>query len=147
MVKVSTSDQKEYRAWCTRRLTGVLLERLELGFEKEVDTKQIVPQETRREVARIKHGDQVQEKAFEKPFESEPVDFPLGEDGILITGFTEQPGEGGALALSLKGGAGKGFTINLDDKLRHQFYELLNRACERAKWFDNTVQSSKPVVH
>ena len=147
MLKVSTTDDKEYRAWCTRRLTKVLLERLELSFEQEVDEKNVVPQETRREVARIKHEGEVVEKAFEAPYEAEPMEYPLGEEGVLITGLTEKQLANNTIALSLNGPEGVGLTLNLDNRLRHQLYELLSRAVSRAAWFDNAVQPDKPVVH
>ncbi|MEE4661969.1 MAG: hypothetical protein V2J89_15980 [Halieaceae bacterium] len=147
MLKVSTSDEKEYRAWCTRRLTSILLERLEISFEKEVDEKQVVPQAARREAARIKHGGAVEEKAFQQPYQAEPAEYPLGEDGMLVTAFTEKVLESGSMALTLKGSEGKGLTLNLDNRMRHQLYELLNRAVTRAGWFDKTAQSEKPVVH
>ncbi|MEM0953581.1 MAG: hypothetical protein AAGI24_05515 [Pseudomonadota bacterium] len=147
LLKVSTTDDKEYRAWCTRRLTKVLLERLELSFEKEVDKQQVVPQETRREVARIKHDGEVEEKAFQQPYEAEPTAYPLGEDGVLITALSEKQLLDDTIAISLKGPEGKGLTLNLDNKLRHQLYELISRAVTRADWFDNAAQHEKPMVH
>ncbi len=147
MLKVSTSDDKEYRAWCTRRFTRILMERLESMFEEEVDEAQVVPEETRKEVARIKHGDKVSEPSFQQPYEAEPTEYPLGEQGVLLTTLRYNRLESGMLALNLSDSDGRGVTLNLDQNLRHQLYELFQRGAERASWFDNAAPAAKPVVH
>ena len=147
MLKVSTTDDKEYRAWCTRRFTKILMERLEALFESEVDEEQVVPEETRKEVARIRHDGAVKPQAFEQPYEAEPLEYPLGEEGILLTTLRYNQLESGAVAINLSDNNGKGLSLNLDDNLRHQLYELFKRATHRAAWFDNAAPEQKPVVH
>ena len=147
MLKVSTSDDKEYRAWCTRRFTRLLLDRLEQMFETEVDEQQVVPRETRKEVARMKHDSKVEQNAFQTPYKAEPLEYPLGEEGVLLTTLRYQQMESGVLALSLADPDGKGVSLNLDTRLRHQLYELFERATNRAGWFDNAASPTKPVVH
>lgn len=147
MLKVSTTDDKEYRAWCTRRFTRILLERLEAMFENEVDEEQVVPEETRKEVAQIKHDGAVKQQAFAKPYEAEPLEYPLGEEGILLTTLRYNQLESGNISINLSDNSGKGLSLNLDDNLRHQLYELFKRAARRAAWFDNAAPAQKPVVH
>lgn len=145
LLKVSTSDDVEYRAWCTRRFTGLLLERLESMFENEVDGQQVVPEAARREVAQMQHGSQVREASFQRPYEAQPESFPLGERGILFTKLGYNELAGGVTTLSLGDGEGRGLTLNLDSSLRHQLYELFRRASTRAGWFD--AVPAAPVVH
>ncbi len=147
LLKVSTSDSKEYRAWCTRHFTRLLMEHLESMFENEVDEQQVVPEAARKEVARMQHGSEVAEDSFRQPYEAEPDAFPLGEDGILLTQMRYKTLESGAASLNLSGVEGKGITLNLDKNLRHQVYELFRRAAERAAWFDSSPATSAPVVH
>jgi hypothetical protein len=147
LLKVSTSDNREYRAWCTRRYTSLLLERLESLFESEVDEQQVVPEAARKEVARMKHGSEVSEASFQKPYEAEPESFPLGEEGILLTALRYNQLESGVLTVNLSDGEGRGMTLNLDRKLRHQLYELFRRASGRAGWFEPGGLSVTPVVH
>ena len=147
LLKASTSDQQEYRAWCTRRFTKILLDRLEILFEKEVDEAQVVPQQARKEVAQLQHGGSVSEQAFEKPYEAEPTSYPLGEEGLLLTkiSYREQGEE--VVVLTLSGDGDKGLTLNMDHKLRHNLYEILSRASRKADWFEDLDAPQKPVVH
>lgn len=147
MLKVSTTDDKEYRAWCTRRFTRILMDRLEAMFETEVDEQQVVPQETRKEVAQIRHDSAVEQKAFEQPYEAEPMEYPLGEEGVLLTTLRYNRLESGSVSINLSDNDGKGLSLNMDGKLQHQLYELFQRATRRAGWFDNAAPARKPVVH
>ena len=149
LLKVSTSDHAEYRAWCTRRFTRLLLERLDTLFETEMDVEsgQVVPEEARREVAKLQHTSKVSEAAFERPYEAEPATFPLGEQGLLLTriGYKQTPE--GQVQMNLSGAEGKGLTLNMDTKLLHHLYELLTRGSQRAGWFEQSADSGKPVFH
>lgn len=152
LLKVATADNKEYRAWCTRHFTGVLLEQLEKLFETEVDEHQVVPEETRKEVVRMKHGGEVSEASFKQPYEAEPESFPLGEEGVLLTTLRYNTLESGVVTMNLSNSEGKGLTLSLNHKLRHQVYELFRRASDRARWFEATpggpgTSAGAPVVH
>jgi hypothetical protein len=147
LLKVSTSDDQEYRAWCTRRFARILLDRLEAMFESEVDKAQVVPQEARKEVAQIKHSSSVSEQAFQKPYEAEPTSYPFGEGGLLLTRLSYRQEDNDMIVMSLGGESGKGLTLNMDHRLRHQFYEIITRACTRAQWFEDLDGSPKAVVH
>lgn len=148
LLKVSTSDDREYRAWCTRRFSMLLLSRLEAMFETEaVEPQQVVPQEARKEVAQLKHRGSLSETDFTKPYEAEPTEYPLGEDGLLLTRLSYKTGDNGRVSLLLGSKQGKSFTLGMDNKLRHNFYELLSRACHRAQWFEEKDRGGNPVVH
>lgn len=148
LLKISTSDDQEYRAWCTRRYARLLLDRLEALFENEVvDAKQVVPTEARKQVAELKHSSTVTEQAFQKPYEAEPATFPLGEDGLVLTRFSYREQDNDVAVVTLSGEEGKGLTLNMDNKLRHHFYEILTRACQRAQWFEESDPEAKPIVH
>jgi hypothetical protein len=148
LLKISTSDDQEYRAWCTRRYARLLLDRLEALFENEVgEPQQVVPAEARKQVAELKHSSAVSEQAFQKPYEAEPESFPLGENGLVLTRFSYREQDNDVVMMTLSGEEGKGLTLNMDDKLRHNFYEILTRACQRAQWFEQGDPKAKPVVH
>ena len=124
-----------------------LLERLESLFETEIEEVQMVPEAARRDVAQLKHRGSVTEQAFEKPYEAEPVSYPLGESGLLLTQFSYQHHESGRVVATLSGDGGKGLTLNMDSKLQHHLYEIITRACQRAEWFEVQDRKGKPVVH
>ena len=117
LLKVSTSDNQEYRAWCTRRFVRLWLDRLEALFESEVAEKQVVPAEARRDVAELQHRTSVSEQAFQKPYEAEPSDYPLGESGLLLTKLSYGEKDNDMVSMTLSGDAGKGLTLNMDHKL------------------------------
>jgi hypothetical protein len=147
LLKMSTSDDQEYRAWCTRRYTRLLLERLEVLFETEVSEEKTLPSEARKDMARIQHSSSVSEDAFTQSYEAEPVSYPLGEEGVLLTRISYKRSERGVLMLSLSGEGGTGLTLNMNSKLQHHLYEIFDRASRRAGWLEGSRPPGAPVVH
>jgi hypothetical protein len=137
LLKVSTSEDEEFRVWCTRRFTQLLLQRLEESFQEDMpaETAKAVPEPARREVAQMQHQQVVKEESFERPYEAEPTEYPLGEDGLLVTTIKYQPMADDSVQMHLGDNQGKGLTLNLDENLKHQLYELFERAAAKAKWF------------
>lgn len=156
-LKVSTSADEEYRVWCTRRFTRMLLDKLEEGFEKNLfenaeeksaAVPATVPEQARREVAQMQHKQAVKEESFQQPYEAEPARFPLGKDGLLVTTLKYTTLEDGSVAVHLGNSKGRGLSLNLNDQLKHQLYELFLRAAERAGWFNPAPASAgTAVVH
>jgi len=148
LLKISTSDNKEYRLWLTRRFTRILLEQLEGMFEDELGPDPVVPVAARPEVARFKHSESVNESAFQKPYEAEPESFPLGEEGLLATTLSYKKLDAGNVAMSLSDTEKKGFTFNqMNRNLQHQLFELLSRAAERADWFQQSAPTVSASLH
>lgn len=159
-LKVSTSEDQEYRVWCTRRFTRLLLDRMEESFEKEMFDKPqqaqavkpaAVPEQARREVAQMQHKQAVKEESFQQDYDAEPVEYPLGEEGLLVTTLKFKNLDDGSVALHLGDNKGKGLSLNLNDELKHQLYELFSRASERADWFSGPAAAAATagaaVVH
>ncbi len=160
-LRISNSDDQEYRIWCTRRFARLLLDLFEHEFQDEVVAAAPVPQEARKEVAQMQHAQTVKEEAFQKPYDAVPTEYPLGEEGLLATALKYSKNNKGVMSLCLSGGKGKGkgegegeskaMTIKLNPNLQHQFYELLRRATEKAEWFPPPsvaeAMAAKGVVH
>jgi hypothetical protein len=150
LLKVSSSEDEEYRVWCTRRFTQLLMERLEVSFQQDLPgaTAEAVPQPARREVAQMQHKQAVQEEAFGSPYSAEPEAYPLGEDGLLVTTIKYSGQSNDSAQMHLGDNSGKGVTLNLDKNLKHQLYELLERGAAKAKWFEVTLAPDiSKVVH
>jgi hypothetical protein len=151
MLRISNSEDEEYRIWCTRRFTRLVLDRFESEFQKEVVATAPVPQEARRDVAQMKHGQAIKEESFKQAYTAEPTEFPLGEGGVLATTLKYGINDKGVMSLNISDGKKKAMSLNLNQNLQHQFYELLRRAAEKAKWFDapsaTEVAASSGVVH
>ncbi len=146
-LKVSTSEDEEYRVWCTRRFTRVLMDRLEETFQTEMPSSAAVPEPARREVARMQHQQSVTEESFEQPYQAEPTGYPLGEDGLLVTSLKYSQQEDKTVQLFLGDNKGVGITLNLNEHLKHQLYELFARATEKADWYAGAASEVSAVVH
>ncbi len=140
-LRVSNSDDQEYRLWCTRRFTKLMLERFDHEFETGVAAQAPVPQEARRDVAQIQHSQTVKEESFQHAYNAEPTDFPLGEQGLLVTTLKYGKNQAGVMQLQLGNGKSKGMSLNLNEEMQHQFYELIRRAAEKADWFAPTSEA------
>ncbi|MCZ6830900.1 MAG: hypothetical protein O7F73_15190 [Gammaproteobacteria bacterium] len=134
LLRVSTSVDSEYRLWCTRRFTKLLLDRFDDLFQQEVAVTVPAPPQARREVAQMQHNLAVSEEAFSKTYEAQPTEYPLGESGLLVTTIKYNKLSAGGLQLQFTDGGDKGMALNLTDALQHQLYELFLRAAEKAGW-------------
>ena len=142
LLRVSTSDDQEYRLWCTRRFTRLLLDRFEDLFQREVAATVAVTPPARRDVAQMQHSLAVSEESFSKPYQAQPTGFPLGKKGLLVTTLRYKKSDQGGLQFQLTDGGDKGMALVLSESLQHQFYELFGRAAQKAKWFVATTGSS-----
>ncbi len=150
LLKVSTSEDEEFRVWCTRRFTRLLLERLEDSFQQEMPaaTAEAVPEPVRREVAQMQHKQVVNEESFQQPYQAEPKEYPLGEEGLLVTTLKYKTLANKSVQMHLGDKQGKGVSLNLDENLKHQLYELFERAATKAEWFDSAISpGASAVVH
>jgi hypothetical protein len=135
LLRVSTSEDSEYRLWCTRRFTRLLLDRFDSLFEQDVAVTVPVTSGARRDVAQMQHSLAVSEEAFSKTYEANPASYPLGEAGLLVTTLKYNKLGNGNLQLQLTDGADKGMALSLNEALQHQLYELFLRAAGKAGWF------------
>ena len=147
LLKVSTSADEEYRVWCTRRFTRALMDRLEETFQAEMPSSASVPEPARREVARMQHQQTVTEESFQQAYQAEPVGYPLGEGGLLVTSMRYNQQADDTTQLFLGDNEGLGITLNLNEHLKHQLYELFARATEKAEWYTGRAPGVSAVVH
>ena len=134
LLRVSTTDGKEFRFWLTRRFVkrvwGLLVKMLQ--WDRAVH-QQADPQ-TRQTVLDIRHEGFVQQGDFTKPFEEAPHEMPLGDEPLLVTRGAGKRTDNGLHMLSLHPEQGQGIDMTLDNKLLHLFTKLLREAVSRADW-------------
>jgi len=140
LLRITTRQGDEFRAWLTRRFTAVLMDVL----GKEIDRRGGLPAvASRPETRRM-----FREGVLEKPFEEEASRrFPLGETGFLASriGTRDQPGN--SLSLELRPETGQGVTLNLDQSLLFMLYNLLTQGVGRADWHLPEPQSVNEHIH
>lgn len=138
LLRLSTTENSEFRFWLTRRfvkrLWGMLVQMLE--WDRAV--RQQPDPETRRTVLDIQHEGYSQQANFSKRFEEAPTEaprsLPLGEAPALLATAKGRKGENGFQVLSLHPRHGQGIDMTLDTKLLHIFSRLLRQAVSKTDW-------------
>ncbi len=135
LVRLSTDDAHEFRAWLTRRAVAALWPKLQetLGRGAEV-AAQASPQ-ARNAVLSFKHEQAVAAAKFAERFESLPdAKLPLGPAPMLVNRMRVNPNGSGGLALSFYAEQGAGIDVSLGETLAHGFCRLLADATAKAQW-------------
>jgi hypothetical protein len=138
LLRLSTTDNCEFRFWLTRRFTRRLWGMLVQMLEWDQAVKQQVVPETRRTVLEIQHEGYSRQanyaKQFEEPAQEAPRRLPLGEAPVLLARAKGKKGEHGAQLLGLHPLQGQGIDITLDTKLLHIFTRLLREQVANTDW-------------
>jgi hypothetical protein len=134
LMRVSTTDECEFRFWLTRRfvkqLWGMLLKMVE--WDKVV--QQQFDAAMRQTVLEIQHEGYAQQGDFSRDYEESPRRFPLGETPVLLCSGKGVRRDSGLQVLSLYPAQGQGLDMTLDARLLHIFAKLLRDAVARASW-------------
>jgi len=134
LLRLSTSDNSEFRFWLTRRFVKRLWELLVQMLDWDNAVRQQVNPDTRRTVLDLQHEGYAQQADYSKPFEESPRLMPLGEVPTLVASATGKKGDGGVLTLSLHPQQGQGIDMTLDTGLLHIFTRLLRDAVAGTDW-------------
>ena len=138
LLRLSTTDNCEFRFWLTRRFTKRLWGMLVQMLEWDQAVKQQVVPETRRTVLEIQHEGYSRQanyaKPFEEPAQETPRRLPLGEAPLLLAKAKGKKGDHGFQMLGLHPLQGQGIDITLDAKLLHIFTRLLREQVAKTDW-------------
>ena len=138
LLRLSTTDNCEFRFWLTRRFTRRLWGMLVQMLEWDQAVKQQANPETRRTVLDIQHEGYSRQadysKAFDEPRQEAPRRLPLGEAPVLLVQAKGTKGENGAQMLGLHPLQGQGIDITLDTRLLHIFTRLLREQVAKTDW-------------
>jgi len=130
LLRISLTDNKEFRFWLTRAITRSLLGHLQSGERKSLgvgDTLAApVVQEFRREQATA-------ENDFSSEFQSEATEFPFGaEPRLVLEASLRDTGEHHELKLGLN--AGNAFVMEMDLGMIQHFVKLIQLAVNVTDW-------------
>lgn len=154
LLRLSTTDNCEFRFWLTRRFTKRLWGMLVQMLEWDRAVKQQVIPETRRTVLEIQHEGYSRQanyaKKFEEPAQEAQRRMPLGEAPVLLAKAKGKKGDNGIQMLGLHPLQGQGIDITLDTKLLHIFTRLLREQVAKTDWdvnlaFYEGVSEAEPV--
>ena len=134
LLRVSTTDNAEFRFWLTRRfvkqLWGLLLKMLE--WDRAV--QQQLDAGMRQTVMQIQHEGYAQQGDFSKGYEEGPHNLPLGATPVLLSKGKGTRRDDGLQVLSLQPEQGQGLDMTLDTALLHIFAKLLRDAAVHPDW-------------
>jgi len=133
LLRLSTSDQAEFRFWLTRRFVKRLWGLLRQMLERD-ESFQKLSDEARQALLGMQHETFIDEGDFSKNFEDGSRQLPLGPEPVLLTAAKGKPGTRGARVLSLYPAQGQGIDIALDARLLHMICKLLRDAVSRSDW-------------
>src|SRR6185503_4906118 len=138
LLRLSTTDNHEFRFWLTRRFVKRLWAMLVQMLEWDQAVRQQADPVTRRTVLDIQHEGYSQQanyaKKFDEPSQEVPRSLPLGDAPIVLAKAKGKKGEKGMQLLSLHPQQGQGIDMTLDTKLLHIFTRLLRQAVAKTDW-------------
>jgi hypothetical protein len=138
LLRLSTTDNCEFRFWLTRRFVKRLWAMLVQMLEWDQAVRQQADPVTRRTVIDIQHEGFSQQANYAKKFEESsqegPRALPLGEAPTVLAKAKGKKGELGMQLLSLHPRQGQGIDMTLDTKLLHIFTRLLRQAVAKTDW-------------
>jgi hypothetical protein len=138
LLRLSTTDNYEFRFWLTRRFVKRLWAMLVQMLEWDQAVRQQADPVTRRTVLDIQHEGFSQQANYAKKFEESshegPRTLPLGDAPTVLAKAKGKKGEKGMQLLSLHPQQGQGIDMTLDTKLLHIFTRLLRQAVAKTDW-------------
>jgi hypothetical protein len=134
LLRLSTSDNHEFRFWLTRRFVKRLWAMLVQMLEWDQAVRQQMDPDTRRTVLDIQHEGYAQQANYAKEFEDVPRQLPLGDAPALLAKAKGRKEDKGVQMLSLHPQQGQGIDMTLDTKLLHIFTRLLREAVAKTDW-------------
>jgi hypothetical protein len=138
LLRLSTTDECEFRFWLTRRFTKRLWTMLVQMLEWDRAVKQQVDRETRHEVLDIQHQGYSQEADYKTQFQeatpATPRRLPLGATSVLLATAQGIKRDDGVQVLKLLPLQGTGIDITVDTRLLHLFMRLLREQVAKVEW-------------
>ncbi len=150
LLRVTNSDEEEYRLWLTRRMTSRLLHdfkpktsayRIAEGFESdamepgEPEAPRGPPDAHTLMKADLSQQAAAARQDFSKPFKG-GRHFPLGEDGAVVASVDFHPDAKGPgnHRLSFRTASGGALGIGVSAHVFNSIFEVLERVTRRADW-------------
>ncbi|HJP21817.1 MAG: hypothetical protein QF546_08920 [Alphaproteobacteria bacterium] len=135
LLKVSTTDGQEIRAWLTRRYVRTIWQLIGKLLERHPEVQRQSDQATRQAIVTYQHDKAVKAADFSQPYqEAEEVTVrPAGDEPILPITLKIKT-KGNMHTLTLTPQEGKEVALSLDSDHLHSFAHLLVAAVKRAEW-------------
>ena len=149
LLRISTSNNEEFRFWLTRRFTSRL-------FPLMLETIQAIPDvashnntETRDAVMDFQREQAAEQADFSSPFSSDKQKtvYPLGEQAILVIRGTLSPESSNSFNLSLKGAQDVGIDFSFSTEILYLLHKLLEDSLQKTDWGLSFSSKSNALTH
>lgn len=136
LLRMSTTDQTEFRFWLTRRFVRVLWGALIKTIENEPDIRRAIQPAARKAVMAMEHQQAVGASDFSRAHEQGHRDVTEGSGPLLVVGGSVRPGKGknGLTVLNLQTRGGPDVKLGLNKNLLHALCRLLIDTTTHAGW-------------
>ena len=134
LLRVGTTDKKEYQLMLTRRFVRVLWAALINVLEKQPDLKRDLLPKVKKAVLAMEHQKAVSGADFSRGPEKGYKNMTPGSDPLLVIGGSVKPGNGGSTRLVLKTQTGSEIKLAFNKNLLHALCKLLIETTAKAGW-------------
>jgi hypothetical protein len=132
LFRTNTTGGEEYRMWLTRRYVQLLFKVLnkQMGKAEKAEIKKLKSQ-PKDEQAPKKSPHKID---HDKPFQEYGAEFPLPQEGILVSKVTVTEHDNATVTFGLAPKQGQGVNIRMNQQIMDQMYDLLIKAVAKAEW-------------
>ena len=134
LLRVSTSDNDEFRFWLSRRFARLLWPVIGNLLLENPRIKTQPSPIAQRELLAFEHQKAIDDADFSTPYGEGEKALPLGDVPVLLTRFQIREGENDTPVLSMSSQQGQVIDLALNPGLLHSVAELLKNAVAVAQW-------------
>jgi len=155
VLRLNTTDQKEFRLWMTRRFARQLWDALMKIMAQNPGIQKFQDPDAQKAMMAFEQDRVVKKEQFEQKFSENAADFPLGKEPQLLTGFAYHAAaekNPGRIAFQTQKGADINLPVN--DQIVYSMAKMLANIVKQTGWdlkFEigfGTDESAKPArVH
>lgn len=135
LLRLSTSEDTEYRLWLTRRMVAAMWPGLVQLVQSTPAARQAVDPGTRRAVVEFQREHALRETKFGAPYEADRLKPALADEPLLVWSVQMRPSaDGSGHELHFAPREGAGVQVRLHDQMLHAWIKLLQDALRAADW-------------
>jgi hypothetical protein len=134
LLRVNTTDRREFRFWVTRRYARLLWSALTRSLSSQERIRRAVDAPARRAILAFEHERALQRANFSKTFDERPAEMPFGETPILLVRIQTKKQKDGRRLLGLHPKTGRGLNLLISPEMAHGFMRLLTDAVAKTDW-------------
>ena len=146
LLRISTTDRREFRFWMTRRFVKLLWPVLARMLAATPVVKATSDPHSRQAILAFQHETALSQSDFSQPFDDCEVQLPLGDSPVLLARIQLKEADGGTQILCLHPEDGDGVELTLDQNLLHAFSRLITDAVNKAEWELPALVTAAPAA-